>query len=176
MPDFSPSEQIFPIFFLLCISWQRRTCCQKIAEQNSAGKQKKQARIFQARKHEVHIFSADSIFAPGLTGQQSPVLLLYRAPYLPAASFITPGVSRPISSRYSSLQSKSQPSGHQRLSPGGSRPASPAGRRLLRQFLHQPPRPTHESPNAFLQLRFFKCKNARCTFFSIQQTGLFLSA
>lgn len=90
MPDFSPSEQIFSNFFSALSFLATPHLLPKTAEQNSADKQKKkQARIFRAQKHEVHIFSADSIFAPG--------------------------VSQPISSRYSSLQSKSQPSDRQRL-------------------------------------------------------------
>lgn len=47
----------------------------KAAEQNSAGKQKKQARIFQTRKYEVHIFSRRHLcFRLGRPAAQSPTL------------------------------------------------------------------------------------------------------
>lgn len=49
----------------------------------------------------MHIFSVGSIFAPGLTGQQPSVLLLYRAPYISAANISSSGVSRPTPSRQS---------------------------------------------------------------------------
>ena len=83
-------------------------------------------------------FSADSIFAPGLTGQQSPVLLLYRAPYLPAASFITSGACRPTntSRRHSFHTSPHNPPTANLL------PSGLAGRRLT--YL-QPPPPTPSS-------------------------------
>lgn len=43
-------------------------------------------------------FSSNSLYS-GLTGQHPPVFLLYRALRLTAASTLTPGTSRPITSR-----------------------------------------------------------------------------
>lgn len=112
----------------------------KTAEQSSAGKQKKQARIFQARKYEVHIFRQAASLFTASAGRHSLAILLYRANLsLPAGNISPPGASRPTLSRFHSCTSRRR---------------QPINLQML-----------------FLQLRFFKCKNARCTFFSIQQAA-----
>ena len=146
MPDFSPSEHLFFNFFSALYFMATPHLLPKTAEQNSAGKQKKANADFSGAKTRGAHFSAGSIFVPGLTGLQPHVLLLYRVPCLPAsAGRYHHGIILYIAN----LSLPTVSAFHFYTSRRG-------------QFVNQ-------SPNAFLQLRFFKCKNARYTFFSIQQ-------
>lgn len=95
MPDFSPSEQIFSIFFLLCLSWQRRTCCRK--QQNKiqpTNRKKASANFSGAKTRGAHFFGrqhlcsrrqpADTLSVFFFTEQIS--VFRSPAPFLPAVS------------------------------------------------------------------------------------------
>lgn len=89
-------SKIFPNFFTALYFLAMPHLLTKTAEQNSAGKQKKQARIFGARKHEVHIFHPAELSLPATADRHPLGILLYRANLrLPAASTSHPGASRP---------------------------------------------------------------------------------
>lgn len=84
-------SKIFPNFFTALYFLAMPHLLTKTAEQNSAGKQKKQARIFGARKHEVHIFHPAELSLPAPAGQHlSPPFFSYQ-PHNPSpANFLPP--------------------------------------------------------------------------------------
>ena len=84
-------SKIFPNFFTALYFLAMPHLLTKTAEQNSAGKQKKQARIFGARKHEVHIFHPAELSLPATAGQHlSPPFFSYQ-PHNPSpANFLPP--------------------------------------------------------------------------------------
>lgn len=92
-------SKIFPNFFTALYFLAMPHLLTKTAEQNSAGKQKKQARIFGARKHEVHIFHPAELSLPAPytspTSTSNPIIstfffLFFIANILPAISTILP--------------------------------------------------------------------------------------
>lgn len=84
-------SKIFPNFFTALYFLAMPHLLTKTAEQNSADKQKKQARIFGARKHEVHIFHPAELSLPAPAGQHlSPPFFSYQ-PHNPSpANFLPP--------------------------------------------------------------------------------------
>lgn len=84
-------SKIFPNFFTALYFLAMPHLLTKTAEQNSAGKQKKQARIFGARKHEVHIFHPAELSLPAPAGQHLSLPFFSYQPHNPSpANFLPP--------------------------------------------------------------------------------------